>query len=82
MSTLAISIFLRHGFSDITGKLLENRNERLINAENNQKRTALHLACMEGHHAATAVLVTDSAIQRWGTGSKKEVFSSLYIVLP
>ncbi|RMX40138.1 hypothetical protein pdam_00002233 [Pocillopora damicornis] len=60
----ALHLAARHGFSDITGKLLENRNERLINAENNQKRTALHLACMEGHHAATAVLVTDSAIQR------------------
>lgn len=59
----ALHLAARHGFSDITEKLLENRNERLINAENNQKRTALHLACMEGHHAVTAVLVADSTIQ-------------------
>ncbi|KAJ7352739.1 hypothetical protein OS493_034090 [Desmophyllum pertusum] len=59
----ALHLAARHGFSDISELLLKHRNERLINAENNQERTALHLACMEGHSAVTAVLAPDSAIQ-------------------
>lgn len=53
---MSCKCFSSNGYADIVQLMLENRNERVLNAKNRQKRTALHLACIEGNETVVELL--------------------------
>ena len=60
-----IIIFFRYGWLEIVDALLSGRNVRSINVKNNQGKTALHFACVEGHDQVVELLLKLSAtVQR------------------
>ena len=52
-----IIIFFRYGWLEIVDALLSGRNVRTINVKNNQGKTALHFACVEGHDQVVELLL-------------------------
>ncbi|KAJ7373028.1 Transient receptor putative cation channel sub A member 1, partial [Desmophyllum pertusum] len=48
----------RYGWREIVKELLTGRNIRSINLKNNQGKTALHFACVEGHDTVVELLLT------------------------
>ena len=52
-----IIIFFRYGWLEIVDALLSGRNVRSINVKNNQGKTALHFACVEGHDQVVELLL-------------------------
>ena len=53
--------FFRYGWLQIAEVLLEKRNVRIINLQNNQGKTPLHYACHEGHEGITKLLLMEGA---------------------
>lgn len=58
---LLLFFMFRYGWLIIVQMLLKKRNARLINAQNKQGRTALHLAAGEGHDDITEFLLVEAA---------------------
>ncbi|XP_031565445.1 transient receptor potential cation channel subfamily A member 1-like [Actinia tenebrosa] len=60
----ALHLAAKDRFSDIVQLMLEveHRNERVLNAKNKQKRTALHLACIEGNESVVELLAPETEI--------------------
>ena len=54
-------IFSRYGWLEIAQTLLNKRNVRMINLQNNQGKTPLHYACHEGHAQIAQLLLTEGA---------------------
>ena len=53
--------FWRYGWLEIAQRLLKKRNVRIINVQNNQGKTPLHLACHEGHEKIAKLLLMEGA---------------------
>ncbi|CAH3024857.1 unnamed protein product, partial [Porites evermanni] len=56
-----LHIVARYGWLQIAEVLLEKRNVRIINLQNNQGKTPLHYACHEGHEHITKLLLMEGA---------------------
>jgi ankyrin repeat protein len=52
---------------------VEHRNERVLNAKNKQKRTALHLACIEGNESVVELLAPETEIDGYGIKKKRQL---------
>ena len=62
----SVFAFFRYGWLQIAEVLLEKRNVRIINLQNNQGKTPLHYACHEGHEHITKLLLMEGAtLERW-----------------
>ena len=57
----SVFAFFRYGWLQIAEVLLEKRNVRIINLQNNQGKTPLHYACHEGHEGITKLLLMEGA---------------------
>ncbi|XP_027052782.1 transient receptor potential cation channel subfamily A member 1-like [Pocillopora damicornis] len=56
-----LHIVSRYGWLEIAQRLLKKRNVRIINVQNNQGKTPLHLACHEGHEKIAKLLLMEGA---------------------
>jgi len=56
-----LHIVSRYGWLEIAERLLDKRNVRMINLQNNQGKTPLHYACHEGHAQIAQLLLMEGA---------------------
>ena len=54
-------VLCRYGWLEIAERLLDKRNVRMINLQNNQGKTPLHYACHEGHAQIAQLLLMEGA---------------------
>ena len=54
-------VLCRCGWLEIAERLLDKRNVRMINLQNNQGKTPLHYACHEGHEQIAQLLLMEGA---------------------
>ncbi|XP_031548930.1 transient receptor potential cation channel subfamily A member 1-like [Actinia tenebrosa] len=56
-----LHVAAQYGNHEVIRVLIEKQAGKLINAQNNRSRTALHLACRGGHYRAAMLLLQNSA---------------------